>query len=92
MVYVAPLSCGCIRPSSGLWRRLPFSKPRGNLSKSQDDSTAGACWVLPSLHIPMGMDSLGSAHLAAFKVQGPMDSSSVCTAPGSTMQPPSAYI
>lgn len=55
---------------------LPFSRPEGQLV-----STAGVCWSLPSLRIPMGMDSLGSAHLAALKAQEPMDS--VCTAPGS---------
>lgn len=66
---------------------LPFSRPEGQLL-----STAGTCWALPSLRIciSMGMDSLGSAHLAALKAQGPMDS--VCTAPGSIIQPPPAYI
>lgn len=64
---------------------LSFSRPEGQLV-----STAGACWALPSLRISMGMDSLGSAHLAALKAQGPMDS--VCTAPGSIIQSPPAYI
>lgn len=77
-----PGSCCCIRLSSGLAALLQ--------ADGQLVSTAGACWALPSLRIPMGMDSLGSAHLAALKPQGPMDS--VCTAPGSIIQPPPAYI
>lgn len=83
LLHQAQLRTGCSSPSR-----------EAICLKAKMMPQPGACWILSSLYIHMDTDSLGSAHLAALKAQGPMDSlcAQLSPTPGSTVQPPACIL